>query len=348
MTLKLDNVPSKLIDEFGVIAKYYPAHLCSCMAENHGAFDPTCGCYGGFRYGNGVEYRLIRTSIRYDKITERAGQILQGGCMLTIPKWLQRNNAQITGKKNISEGVNLSDDYMLLIAADDNEPVPIDCRDGASNPSNVKIQDIIDNINAVLQGGYAFETAANGDIGQGYITIRSQSAGENSRLRILKPAENDATYNILGLGEHEYPYMFNWNNSGIIYLPVYHSLAIGDVFVLKSRLFRDSAICQKAVNDVIKAFDIDNVVMVSKRDIIYRRGIDYDISGNTITWLEDGNAPDDGEFYTVEYSLPMQYVVYNDMGSDRGGDNDQPAKKVMAAFRNYINAQSLTIDHLGD
>jgi hypothetical protein len=172
------------------------------------------------------------------------------------------------------------------------------------------------------------------------------TVGEASKVNILKPTLDDATFDILGLGERGYPYNYTWSNSGRIYLPLYHSLSVGDVFVVKNRHFRDSYICQKGVNDVIKAFDIEAVEVISKQGTIYKNGIDYTVSGNTVTWIEGGDAPEDGEHYAVEYRLPLQYVVYQDMGADRGADADQTAKKVLAALRNYVNAQTLAIDNL--
>ena len=344
--MKLSTVPQELIDDFGVVVKYYAGRICSCVAENDGSYDPTCGCMGGFRYKDSVEYKVIRSSIRYDKVTEKAGQVLQGGCLLTIPRQLSKHNAQITGKKDLSDGIDLTTEYRLKIAIDGGSAVEINCKSGAGDESDVKIHTIVNNINTAL-GGIALETGADGDFGRGYITVKSLTVGENSRVSILKPSDNDATYDILGLGESQYPYDYNYKNSGNIYLPVYHSLSIGDVFVMKSRMFRDSAICQKGVNDTIKAFDINDVVTVSKKDTVYKHGVDYIVSGNTIVWLDGGSAPVSGQYYSVEHILPLQYIIYNDMGADRGADEDQPAKKVMAALRNYINTQTLTIDNLG-
>lgn len=346
--MKLDIVPQELMNDFGVDVKYYAGYLCSCHALNHGSYDPKCGCLGGFRYKAPVEYRLIRTSIRYDKLTEKAGQILQGGCLLTVPKFLDKNNAQVTGKVDLSAGINLTINYNLRIGIDGSDPVTINCKTDAISVISVKIQEIIGRINTALGDGIAAETGVDGDLGTGYITIKSLTVGTTSRVRILKPTANDATFQILGLSESRYPFGYNWSNSGKIYLPVYNSLSIGDVFVLKKRYYRDSAICQKGVNDTIKAFDIQGVQSISKGSVIYRQGADYSVAGNVITWITGGTQPENGDFYAVEHLLPIQYIVYNDIGSDRGADDDQPAKKVMVALRNYINAQSLTIDNLGN
>jgi len=346
LNLRLDTVPEELLDDFSIVAKYYAGRICSCVASNHGSYDPKCGCIGGFRYQQPVEYRLLRTSIRYDKITEKAGQILQGGCLLTIPKFVDKNNAQITGRVNLSNGLDLSNEYKLKIGINNDAAIEINCKNDALDEHNVQIQTIIENINKALGEGIAYETDNKGDIGCGYITIRSLIVGEQSKVKILKPSDSDATSKILGLSAYSYPYIYTWRNSGIIYYPVYHSLSIGDVFVMKNRYFRDSAICQKGINDIIRAFDIRSVEIVSKGDIIYKRNVDYIVNGNVITWLNSGNMPENGEFYSVEHLLPLQYIVFNDMGADRGADEDQPAKKVMAALRNYINAQSLIIDNL--
>lgn len=346
--MNLNTIPQDLMDDFGVIVKYYSGYLCSCYGSYNGSYDPKCGCFGGFRYHSPIEYRLISTNIRYDKITEKAGTILQGGRLMTVPYMLDKNNAQITGKINLSAGINLSSEYNLNIGIDGNAAVEIDCSTDAGDPENVKIQTIIANINTALHDTCAFETDVNGNIGTGYITIRSLTAGESSKVKILKPSANDATYDILGLSESGYPYDYTWLNSGQIYLPIYNTLSVGDVFVMKNRFFRDSALCQRSVNDTIKAFDIENIEQISQKSTIYKPGVDYSVSGNIITWIDGGNSPEDGNYYSVEHRLPLQYIMHSDMGSDRGGDDDQPAKKVMVALRNYINAQSLTIDNLGE
>lgn len=346
--MKLNETPQDLIDDFGVVVKYYAGYLCSCTAQNNGAYDPTCGCLGGFRYHSPVEYRLISTNIRIDRITERSGQIFEGGRQFTIPYYLDQNNAQITGKVDLSAGVDLSTEYNLKVAIDEAEAATINCKAGAVDPDDVKIQTIIQNINEALGDNYAFETDSEGKYGTGYITIKSLTAGKSSKVRVLKPAANDGTFEILGLNENTYPYDYTWSNSGRIYLPLYHSISVGDVFVMKNRYFRDAAICKKGVNDIIKAFDVDSILSVTQKDTIYKPGIDYSVSGNTITWIEGGSAPENQTYYSVEHRLPLQYVLFRDMGSDRGGDDDQPAKKVMVALRNYINAQSLTIDNLGE
>lgn len=345
--MRLDTLPQDLLGDFGVVTKYYAGRICSCIGKNNGSYDPTCGCLGGFRYKEPVEYKLIRSSIRYDKLTEKAGQILQGGCLFTIPRKLTKHNAQITGSKDLSNGIDLTSEYKLKISIDDMTAIEINCKTDAGDESDVKIRRILSNINTALSGEVAFESDINGNIGHGYITIKSLIFGENSKVRILKPSGNDATYDILGLSESQYPYDYNINNTGEIYLPLYNSLSIGDVFVMKNRTFRDSAICQKGVNDIIRAFDIEDIELISVKDTIYKPGVDYSFSGNTITWIGGGSSPDEGEYYSVEHLLPLQYVVLPDMGADRGADDDQFAKKVMAALRNYINAQSLTIDYLG-
>lgn len=346
MNLKLDTLPQDLLDDFGVVVKYYAGRICSCIGKSSGSYDPTCGCLGGFRYKDPVEYKLIRSSIRYDKLTEKAGQILQGGCLLTIPRKLRNHNAQVTGKKDLSSDANLTSKYKLKISIDDVTAVEINCKTDAGDDSHVKIRRILGNINTALSGEVAFESDIDGNIGHGYITIRSLTVGEGSKVRILKPSGNDATYDILGLSVTQYPYDYNISNTDEIYLPLYNSLSIGDVFVMKNRIFRDAAICQKGENDVIRAFDIEDIESISVKDTVYKPGVDYSFSGNTITWIGGGSSPSEGEYYSVEHLLPLQYIVFNDMGSDRGADDDQFAKKVMAALRNYINSQSLTIDYL--
>lgn len=121
---------------------------------------------------------------------------------------------------------------------------------------------------------------------------------------------------------------------------IYHSVAIGDVFVIPNRRKRDRDILKKGVNDKIKAFDVQQIFSVTTEDLtFYTYGTDFQFNETTrdIEWLPTGTSPQDGQNYTVEFESLLQYIVYQDLDKDRGGEDDYLPKRFVCNSRVYVN-----------
>jgi len=156
---------------------------------------------------------------------------------------------------------------------------------------------------------------------------------------------------------------------------VYDRVNMGDVFVIENRYRRERDVLKKGTQDRIKAFDVQSIISVSKRGTKYVEDLDYeyvsfdypnpyfyvginpdldgmqlakgyDVQGGEISWLDQGNSPSSGEFYTVEYSCKQQYMVYQDLAKDRGGDNDPLPKRLVCTLRNYVKFGTTPFDSL--
>ncbi len=129
-------------------------------------------------------------------------------------------------------------------------------------------------------------------------------------------------------------------------LNIYDTLNIGDVFVITGRTRRDRDILKKGTRDIVRAFDIQEIVNISLLGTQYIENIDYNfISYNgQINWIDGGNHPADGEHYTVEFLSKIQYVVWRDLTTDRGSSFDALPKKIICSLRNFINPGENSLD----
>lgn len=156
---------------------------------------------------------------------------------------------------------------------------------------------------------------------------------------------------------------------------IYDNVNIGDIFVIDNRDRRDRDILKKGVRDRINAFDVQNVISVSKGNITYAEGTDYeflnylypdpfwyiscysgvdnmDLShpdsfrGGEIVWLTGGKAPSTDENYTVEFTSKIQYIVWKDLTKDRGSDDDLLPKRLICNLRQYVHLDKSVLDDI--
>ena len=343
-TLNMSKEIVGLIDEMGTIVKYYEGRLSSDVAMHSGTFDYQDSDTLGFYYKSPVEYRLLRSGINYRSITEKAGQILQGGCSMTIARKLKNHHAVLTSNKAITT-VDLSSEKNITLKTDGGTKTTIDCSVNAANVSAVTLAEIIHNLNTAGLGEIAYESGSDGDpMETGYVTIRSIKTGNNSIIELHPSDSNDAQYDILGIPETGQIQTYIPSKSHFQYLDVYNKVSRGDVFVVNKRMRREGEILKRGVEDTLSAFDVKRVLSVAKGDTVYKKGIDYSLSGITINWLSGGNSPADGDYYTVEYLCKANYIVYNELAADRGTDDDEIPKRIHLALRQYSNTQPLPID----
>lgn len=333
---------NKLVNEFASVVHYYEGRLCSCVGANEGSFDPDDDCILGFRYKSPVEYNLMRTSVDYRRITQEVGKVLQGGAVLTMPR-VQLNHHAFIITKDLSGNVDVSTNKLLKIAVDAESAVEFDVSDGAVSASAVTIDELIKVINAAGLGEIAYESDENGDPnGINYITIRSLKVKTDSKVDILVPSATDATGIIFGLGTTQYPKTIKPDIATTAYLPIYHKISQGDVLTVESRFRRDGDLLRKGVRDTIHHFDVQRIISIMVGSTIYKEEIDFTHSDGVITWT-GVNDPAANTDYAVEYLCKQNYIVFDELASDRGSDTDRIAKKIHLALRNYANTLALPI-----
>ena len=153
---------------------------------------------------------------------------------------------------------------------------------------------------------------------------------------------------------------------------IFHLANIGDVFVIKNRHRRDRDILQKGVRDYLHAFDVQEIYSITNGTITYIEGTDFEFVkkdaywsipvndaeddmdliknklffGGEIIWLSGGSAPATNEHYTVEFKSEYQYIIWDDLSKDRGGDDDDLPKRFTCRLRQYINFNINPLDSL--
>jgi hypothetical protein len=155
--------------------------------------------------------------------------------------------------------------------------------------------------------------------------------------------------------------------------PIFHTVNVGDVFVIENRTRRDRDILVKDVRDTVRAFDVQSIISVMKKGTMYQEGVDFRFDtyfypdpywkvpirdndadlhkgdhylGGEVIWLDGGNAPAQGEHYTVEYTSKIQYVVFQDLAKDRGGDDDVLPKRLLCSLRQFVNFDKNPLDQV--
>ena len=153
---------------------------------------------------------------------------------------------------------------------------------------------------------------------------------------------------------------------------IYDKVNVGDVFVVNTRTRRDRDILKKDVRDSLNAFDVDEVLSVSKNGTIYEQDVDYQLNnfryplpfwyvgfnsetdlnsgkktiGGEIEWLTGGDAPAENDFYTVEFWSKIQYIVWQDLAQDRGTEEDYLPKKILCKLRQFVNFGTSQLDSI--
>lgn len=336
-SLNIATETAKLINEMSVKVLYYEARLCDCVGANHGAYDPGDSCINGFRYKPVVEYNLLRTSIDFRRVSQKAGMILQGGCQITIPRLQLSHHAIITGP-DLSGGVDLSTEFNINVKIDGGTATRINCKLKAADETDVSVAEIVWSINSVGLGEVAYESGANGDPdGGGYVSLISLKAGSGSSIVFLPPDAKDGSNAVFYLNPGTYPHRYVPHIADTQFLRLYDRVSRGDVMVIDDRSRRDNAILKRGTLDRIKSFNVTRITQVAKGETLYRENIDFSFDGTTITWLAN-KGPATGENYTVEYLAKPNYVVFEELPTDRGADTDIIAKRIHLALRNYIEA----------
>ncbi len=336
-SLNISLETAKLINEMNVRVLYYEARLCDCVGANHGGFDPGDSCINGFLYKPVVEYNLLRTSIDFRRVSQKAGMILQGGCRITIPRVQLSHHAILTGK-DLSAGVNLSTKFNINLEVDGGTPTGINCKLKAADETNVSVAEIVWGINSGGLGEIAYESGSDGDPDEtGYVSLISLNAGSSSSLVFLPPDTSDGINVIFDLNPATYPYRYVPHTVDTQFLRLYDRVSRGDVMVIDDRSRRDNAILKRGTLDRIKSFDVTRITQVAKGETFYRENIDFTFNGSTITWLAS-KGPATGDNYTVEYLAKPNYVVFEELPTDRGADTDIIAKRIHLALRNYAEA----------
>lgn len=87
--------------------------------------------------------------------------------------------------------------------------------------------------------------------------------------------------------------------------------------------------------DTLRHRHITDVIRVLQSDpdtgqvTIYEPGVDYELDGRTIKWLDDGNSPAEETFYTVMYRYHPTYTVYTELPQARDQDGQHFPRKVI-------------------
>ena len=342
--LNIGKSSADLIRKMGIPVKYYESRLSSNVASHQGAFDYDDGSTLGFYYKDPIVYNVLRTGIDFKKITEKAGDILQGGCTLTIPKKQKDHHAIVTSPEPITT-LDLSTNANLTVTIDSGTPLTIDCSQNAEDSNAVTLKEIIRTINDAGLGEIAYESDKDGDpLGEGYLSLKSLTIRDTSQIDIVESTSNDIMETLFGLKTNTAPHSYTPSKVNEQFMDVFHKVSRGDVFVVHGRHRREGEILKKGEKDSVSAFDIKKIVSVSKGITIYKEGIDYTLDSKTILWTATGSHPEDGENYTVEYLCEPNYIVYDELAGDRGRDEDEIPKRVHLALRQYANTETIPID----
>ncbi len=347
-SINIATETAKLINDMSVKVLYYEARLCDCVGVNHGSYDPGDSCIDGFRYKPMVEYNLLRTSIDMRRVSQKAGMILQGGCQITIPRLQLSHHAIVIGP-DLSDGVDLSSKFNIQVIIDGGTSTRINCALKAADKADVIVAEIVYAINSAGLGEIAYESGADGDPnGAGHVCLISLNVGSSSSIVFVPPDASDGVNAVFDLNPATYPHRYTPHSLDTQYLRLYDKVSRGDVMVIDGRSSRDNAILKRGTLDRLKAFDVTRITQVAKNGTFYRENIDFTFDGTTITWLDD-KGPATGDNYTVEFLGKPNYVVFEELPSDRGADDDVIAKRIHLGLRNFIEAglvMNLPIDRL--
>lgn len=129
------------------------------------------------------------------------------------------------------------------------------------------------------------------------------------------------------------------------------TLAHGDILASAQKIRRDTDLLRRGVRDKIFAFDVQEVLTISKGSTIYTSEEDYTISLQTfptgkLTLIEwkNGKGPALEEAYAVEFTCLHQYKVWDDAPMDRGTDTDNLPRKVKCVLRRFKDPEKNAFD----
>lgn len=171
-----------------------------------------------------VDFMCPDGGIVINNVAETGLQVIdQGGGKLAIKsgvaydKWGQRiyiatddaGSAVITGN-DLTGGIDLSTNKNIKLNVDEAGVVEIDCSSEAATTSSTQVYEIVEAINKAGFGTIAFRSdgAGNPDNSGQYISTKSSTVGQNSKIVFTAPSANDATSEIYGLDESAYPHNY--------------------------------------------------------------------------------------------------------------------------------------------
>ncbi|MDQ7818667.1 MAG: hypothetical protein RDU14_16700 [Melioribacteraceae bacterium] len=138
--------------------------------------------------------------------------------------------------------------------------------------------------------------------------------------------------------------------------PAWKTIAHGDVLASLTKIRRDTDILLRGTRDKIYAFDVKEVLTVSRGATIYTPITDYTVSEQTfdagkltvINWVTDAqqvvHGPATGEAYAVEFTCLHQFKVWDEAAMDRGTDTDDLPRKIKCVLRRFTNPEKTAYD----
>ena len=108
------------------------------------------------------------------------------------------DNSTLTGKQDLSLGVNMTNIKKIKLQIDTYGPYIIDCSENALVPAAVTATEIRDNINKAFENDIKVPVAS---VVSNRIQITSPTADTDSQIILTAPGNQDATYDIFGLQE---------------------------------------------------------------------------------------------------------------------------------------------------
>lgn len=124
------------------------------------------------------------------------------------------------------------------------------------------------------------------------------------------------------------------------------TIARGDILSVVGRNRRETDVLTRGSRDFLYAFDVSEVINISRGVRIYLPDVDYSIEGTTIIWLTGGEGPEVGQSYTVEYLCNQQYKVWDDGATDRGTDYDVLPRMVVCVLRHFTDPALSPLDDI--
>lgn len=127
-------------------------------------------------------------------------------------------------------------------------------------------------------------------------------------------------------------------------LAICNQISRGDVLVISAYSHTDIDVLMKDVRDEIWTFNIEAVLVISQTTMdaagvstnrVFQEGIDYSYVENRIIWHTTGNKPEPETPYTVKFQSKQQYIVREDVGMQRGVEDQQLGRVLTCPIRPY-------------
>lgn len=134
------------------------------------------------------------------------------------------------------------------------------------------------------------------------------------------------------------------------------TIAHGDVLASLTKIRRDTDILLRGTRDKIYAFDVKEILTVSRGATVFTVTTDYTVSEQTfdagkltvINWVTDQqgvlHGPAAGEAYAVEFTCLHQFKVWDEAAMDRGTDVDDLPRRIKCVLRRFTNPEKTSYD----